>query len=172
MAADNACPVLDHLAWRLKNLAENGEPRLDNWLVGLRRLAPRIQESRGSAALAERRGYIVADWTIRTAIPAVLDRVTTSLIARPVASTHAAALRALAPIVDVNTARAARAYALEHWDACTVNITDDDTVPTALMNAWQATAVSGANGGVAAYAAKDARLDPIPLLEQLLDLTD
>jgi len=65
---------------------------------------PRLIGSRGNTAAEEQRAYLALDWLIRVHAPAWLDLV-------PSLAPHAKALRALSKVVDLDTARAARAAA-------------------------------------------------------------
>jgi hypothetical protein len=68
----------------------------------LRPLIPRLVGSAASREVEERRSYMALDWLIREHTPAWLDLI-------PALAPHAAALRALSPIADLEAARAANA---------------------------------------------------------------
>ena len=120
-------------------------------------LLPRVVGSVGSAAVEEQRAYMALDWLIRVHAPAWLDLVESC---RP----HAAALRALAPIVDVATAHAG------------------DTVDAAGAAAWDAAgaaarAAAGAAGGDAAGDALRPTVEALQvsaaeLLDRMLSIGD
>jgi len=76
----------------------------------LRPVLPRLVGTAGDAALAERRSWIAADWLVREHAPAWLDLT-------PALAGHADVLRALPPVADRETARAAERAAERATDA-------------------------------------------------------
>ena len=76
----------------------------------LKPLIPRLIGTASAPEVRERRSYLALDWLIRVQTPAWLDL-------RDDLKAHAATLRALAPVADMASAKAASAPVAAAWDA-------------------------------------------------------
>lgn len=94
---DNCSPVISAFLRRWNDVTDqDGRDQLDAWTIeNADRLAATANDGQDM-----RRGYLVADWAVRTAMPVWLDVAG--------ATNAAEQVRALAPIVDHDSARAAR----------------------------------------------------------------
>lgn len=88
------CPVLTDFGIALNDRLPDDKRQL------LKPLAPEVFGTRGDG-YAETRGYMALDWLIRTYLPAFLS------LTERIDPARAAEIRALPPIVDMATARAA-----------------------------------------------------------------
>jgi hypothetical protein len=144
-----ACPVIADFmrSWN------DGLPDDAHRDLYLKRFVPRLVGSLASSAVAERRSYLALDWLIRVYTPAWLDLVEAT-------KAHAASIRALGEIVDMQSAVAAglvvRAAGDAAWAAAV-----DAAADAAGDAAWDAAgdAARAAAGAAAGDAARDAAWD-------------
>jgi hypothetical protein len=115
----------------------------------LKPLIPRLVGSRSTADVEQRRSYLALDWLVRVHTPAWLDL-------REDLKPHAATLRALAPIVDLKTAKVAGDATAAAWGAA--RAAAGDAARAAAGDAARAAAWAAA-GDAAWAAAGDAAWD-------------
>jgi hypothetical protein len=146
-----ACPVLRRLAIRFNDAAwwKSDAERTEH----LRPLIPLLLDSRGSPELTQRRVFFVADNCVRVLTPLRLEYIAKHSKSDRVKKENAAgckALRALAPIVDRETALAAR-------EGCKKLRADASAYASASASASaSADADASADASADAYASADA----------------